>query len=65
MQTNIALFVGELKVIETESFLQQVHSNTLKYRSTSADINVRHIIEYCAVLGSNVIWYVLQAKCVC
>lgn len=65
MQTNIALFVGELKVIETESFLQQVHSNTLKYRSTSADINVRHIIEYCGVLGSNVIWYVLQVKCVC
>lgn len=64
MQTNIALFVGELKVVETESFLQQVHSNTLKYRSTSADINVRHTIEYCAELGSNVIWYVLQVKCV-
>lgn len=64
MKTNIALFVGELKVIETESFLQPVHSNTLKYRSTSADINVRHIIGYCAVLGSNVIWYVLQVKCV-
>jgi len=56
----MTLFVDQLKVIETESSLQQVHSNTFKYRSTSADINVRHIIEYCAELGSNAIWYVLQ-----
>ena len=61
---NRTLFVGELKVIETESFPQQVHNNTFKYRNTSADINVRHIIDYCAELGSNVIWCVLQGKCV-
>lgn len=56
----MTLFIGELKVIEMESFLQQVHSNTQEYRSTSADINVRHITEYCAELGSDVIWYVWQ-----
>lgn len=60
----MTLFIGEIKVIETESFLQQVHNNMFKYRSTSTDINVRHLIEYCSDLGPNVIWSALQEKCV-
>lgn len=59
---NLTLFAGELKVIEIESFLQQVHNNTFKHRRTSSDINVRHIIEYCADLGSTVIGCLLQEK---